>query len=63
MTAKIAGKIFMQIPLGCAFFEMVAENTSHRNEYVLADANEAFLKYLGLDRENAISKNISLLPE
>ncbi len=63
MTAEIAGKIFMQIPLGCAFFEMVSENTSHRNEYVLADANEAFLKYLGLDRENAISKNISLLPE
>lgn len=63
MTAEIARQIFKQIPMGCAYLKKVTVNISQRKEYVLADANDTFFHYLGIDRKTAINKNVSQLPD
>lgn len=63
MTAETARQIFKQIPMGCAYFKIVTDNISQRKEYVLADANDAFFQFLGIDRKIAINKNVSQLPD
>lgn len=61
MTKEGIEKLFMQMPLGYAYYEIVFGNTEHSQEYVLAEANDAFFDLWGLDKENALNKNVSLL--
>lgn len=52
MTNEGIEKLFMQSPLGYAYYEIVFGNTEHTQEYVLAEANNAFFDIWGLDKEN-----------
>ena len=61
MTNEGIEKLFMQSPLGYAYYEIVFGNTEHTQEYVLAEANNAFFDIWGLDKEKSLQKNISLL--
>ncbi len=54
-------ELFMQMPLGYAYYEIVLGNTKLSKEYVLAEANDAFFDLLGLDRKQSLHKNVSLL--
>ncbi len=61
MTKEGIEKLFMHMPLGYAYYEIVFGNTERSQEYVLAEANDAFFDLWGLDKENALHKNVSLL--
>ncbi|GLC81333.1 hypothetical protein [Lacrimispora brassicae] len=61
MTKEGIDKLFMQSPLGYAYYEIVFGNREHTQEYVLAEANDAFFDLWGLDKEKALHQNVSLL--
>ena len=61
MTKEGLDKLFMQSPLGYAYYEIVFGNREHTQEYVLAEANDAFFDLWGLDKEKAPHQNVSLL--
>ncbi len=61
MAKEEKEKIFMQMPLGYAYYEIIFGSTKHTREYVLSDANDAFFDLWGLDKEKALHKNVSLL--
>jgi diguanylate cyclase (GGDEF)-like protein/PAS domain S-box-containing protein len=63
VTTEIARQIFKQIPMGCAYFNIVTNNSTKRSEYILEDANETFYQYLGLDLEMDIHTNRFQLPD
>lgn len=59
MTNDKMERVFMQLPLGYAYHEVILEND--HQEYVLMDANDVFFQFWGLDKEKAIKKNVSML--
>lgn len=59
MTTEHMDSIFMQMPLGYACHEIISGNSTHTQDYVLAEANDSFFQYLGLDRETALQKNVT----
>jgi diguanylate cyclase (GGDEF)-like protein/PAS domain S-box-containing protein len=63
VTIEIARQIFKQIPMGCAYFNIVTNNSTKRSEYILEDANETFYQYLGLNLEIDIHTNRLQLPD
>lgn len=61
MAKEETEKIFMQMPLGYAYYEIIFGSTEHTREYVLSEANDAFFDLWGLDKEKALHENVSLL--
>ncbi len=59
MTTEHMEPIFMQMPLGYACHEIISGKGNHTKDYVLAEANDSFFQYLGLDRESTLQKNVS----
>jgi len=61
MAKEETEKIFMQMPLGYAYYEIIFGSTEHKREFVLSEANDAFFDLWGLDKEKALHENVSLL--
>lgn len=63
MTIEIARQIFKQIPMGCAYFNIVTDNITKQSEYILEDANDTFYQYLGIDPEMDVHTNGLQVPD
>ncbi|MDK2968201.1 PAS domain S-box protein [Lacrimispora sp.] len=61
MTNEPFDQAFLQLPLGYARYTIIVDDISNAKDYILAEANEAFLRYLNLKKEEALHKSIFLI--
>ncbi|MDF2888391.1 MAG: hypothetical protein K0R23_2776 [Lacrimispora sp.] len=52
---------FMQLPLGYARHTIIFKEDSYTRDYILTEANDTFLRYLGIKKEDALQRSISLI--
>lgn len=61
MTKEHFDQVFMKLPIGYASHTIVSRDDCPTNDYILTEANDTFLRYLNLKKENALYKNISVM--
>ncbi len=61
MTKEPFDQAFMKLPLGYARHTIIFKEDSQTRDYILSEANDTFFRYLGLKKEDALLKNMSMI--
>ena len=57
-------RLFKNMPIGCAYHEIVVDDNDNYIDYIFIEVNDAFLKLMGLSRSEIIGKKVTnVFPE